>query len=166
MKILKNNYIEMTEEEFDNLPKPIPYPRKFVCEKCKSELEYDREDLRMGEYGCMYLDCPLCKHDNMLDDHEDNIKLTVDNIKFPVHFHHFSKESGAKERAVEEVRKEIRRAVEYFRNNKNEEVYNWHTFSGDLFIMVHRYSGDEEYSVIVSRDFYNMEIGFEEEDYE
>ena len=99
----------MAEEEFDNLPKPMPYPRKFVCEHCKSELEYDREDLRMGEYGCMFLDCPLCNRDNMIDDHEDNITLTMDNIKFPVHFHHVSKATGAKKRdTLEEVRNDGR----------------------------------------------------------
>ena len=165
MKILKNNYIEMTEEEFDNLPKPMPYPRKFICEKCKSELEYDRADLRMGEYGCMFLDCPLCKHDNMLDEHEENIILTIDNIEFPIHFHHVSEKTGAKKRdTLEEVRNEIRRAIEFFRRNKDE--YTWHTWGGNLFVMVHRWSGDEQYEVVVSNDFYNIEIPFEEEDYE
>ena len=32
--------------------------------------------------------------------------------------------------------------------------------------MVHRWSGDEQYEVVVSTDFYNMDIPFEEEDYE
>lgn len=164
MRILKNNYIEMTEEEFDNLPKPMPYPRKFVCEHCKSELEYDREDLRMGEYGCMFLDCPLCNHDNMIDDHEDNITLTVNNIEFPVHFHHVNSKCAVERGNTDEIRYELKRAIEYFRKNKDE--YTWHTWSGNLFVLVHRWSGDEQYEVVVSTDFYNMEIPFEEEDYE
>lgn len=164
MRILKNNYIEMTEEEFDNLPKPMPYPRKFVCEHCKSELEYDREDLRMGEYGCMFLDCPLCNHDNMIDDHEDNIILTVDNIEFPVHFHHVNSKCAVERGNTDEIRYELKRAIEYFRKNKDE--YTWHTWSGNLFVMVHRWSGDEEYEVVVSNNFYNTEIPFEECDYE
>ena len=36
----------------------------------------------------------------------------------------------------------------------------------NLFVFVHRWSGDEEYEVVVSKDFYNMEIDFEDEDYE
>ncbi len=164
IKILKNNYKkEIIPKE--NIKVLEPYPRKLVCEGCESELEYDESDLVMGEYGCMFLDCPICGAHNMLEDNEHSITLTVDNIEFPVHFHHVSKETGAIDRAsVDEVRSEIKRAINYFRENKEE--YSYYTWSGNLFVMVYRYSGDEEYSVIVSSDFYNMEIPFEEADYE
>ena len=169
IKVIKNNYIkaeELSENEFDKLPKARPYPRRLVCGECRSELEYDKSSIRMGEYGCIHVKCPLCNYDNMIDDHEDNITLTVDNIEFPVHFHHVSKKHGAKERPNKDVQEEIKKAIEWFRRNKNEDVYTYHTWCGDLFIMVHRWSGDEEYEVVISRDFYNMEISFEEEDYE
>lgn len=168
IKVIKNNYIkaeELSEEEFNKLPKTRPYPRRLVCGECRSELEYDKSSIRMGEYGCIHVKCPLCNYDNMIDDHEDNITLTIDNIEFPVHFHHVSEATGAKKRdTIEEVRNDIRRAVEYFRKNKDE--YYWHTWCGNLFVMVRRWDGDEMYEIVVSNDFYNMEIDFEEVDYE
>ena len=105
IKVLKDNSknIEVKEEKYIE-----PYPRKLICDGCQSELEYDESDLVMGEYGCMYVDCPICGEHNMLVDNEKSITLTVDNIEFPVHFHHVSVETGAKERCnTEEIRYEF-----------------------------------------------------------
>ena len=115
----------------------------------------------------MYVNCPICDYDIMLEDNENNITLTMDNIKFPVHFHHINKDQkNVKDIFNEdEIKKYLREAITYFRNNKDEYAWGgWIT--ANLFIHVHRYSADEEYNVTVSGDFYNMEIPFEEEDYE
>ena len=162
IKILKDNSknIEVKEEK-----QIEPYPRKLICEGCQSELEYDESALVMGEYGCMYVDCPICGEHNMLVDNEKSITLTVDNIEFPIHFHHVSEETGAKDVCnTEEIRERLRSAITYFRKNKDE--YIWHSWCGNLYVMVHKWSGDEEYKVVVSKDFYNMEIPFESDDYE
>ena len=159
MRVLKDNSKNIVEEV-----KVKPYPRKVICDNCESELEYEKSDLYEGEYGCMYVNCPICSHDIMLEEHENSITLTVNNIKFPVHFHHVNSECAVERGNTEEIRKELKRAIEYFRENKDE--YTWHIWSGNLFVMVHRWSGDEQYEVVVSTDFYNMEIPFEEEDYE
>lgn len=129
-------------------------------------MEYEESDLRMGEYGCMYLDCPVCGQDNMLEDNENCITLTVNNIEFPIHFHHISKETGAKDIFTnEEIKPYIRKAICYFRENKEE--YDWGGWiTGNLYIHVHRYSSDENYTVYASNEFYEAEIPFEEEDYE
>lgn len=162
MKVLKDNSKNIETKEENHI---VSYPRKLICEKCKSELEYDEFDLRMGEYGCMFVDCPICGQDNMLEDNEKSITLTADNIEFPIHFHHVSVGTGAKERCnTEEIRCELQKAIKYFRENKEET--DWHTWCGNLFVFVHRWSGDEEYEVVVSKDFYNMDIGFDDEDYE
>lgn len=166
MKVLKDNYSTTERIREDVKQEYPPYPRKTVCENCGSELEYEESDLRMGEYGCMHLDCPLCGYNNMLEDNEHNITLTKDNIEFPVHFHHVSVETGSVDVCnTEGVRKHLKKAIEYFRNHKDEFDYGfWVT--GNLYIHVHRYAGDELYDVTVSNDFYNMEIPFEDEDYE
>lgn len=119
----------------------------------------------MGEYGCIYLDCPVCGQDNMLGDNENCITLTIDNIEFPIHFHHISKEMGAKDIFTnEEIKPYIRKAICYFRKNKEE--YDWGGWiTGNLYIHVHRFSGDESYTIYVSNEFYEVEIPFEEEDY-
>lgn len=161
MRILKNNYYNNDIKE--NVKQIEPYPRKHICEQCSSELEYEKSDMRMGEYGCMFLKCPLCGQENMLEDNENSITLTKDNIIFPTHFSHISKDTGARDRAnTDEVRKEIKNAIEYFRENKDE--YEWYSWSGNLYIEVRRYSGDEEYDIMVSNDFYTMKIPFETED--
>lgn len=159
IRVLKNN-------SKDSVKDIKPYPRKLVCESCKSELEYDESDLRMGEYGCVYVGCPICGQDNMLENDEHSITLTKDNIEFPLHFHHVCKKTGAKDICNQEnIRKRIKDAIKYFRKNKSEYDYGcW--FSGNLYLHVHRYSDDENYTVTVSNDFYEMEIPFEEEDYD
>ena len=64
MKILKDNYKKSSADE--DVKKIKSYPRKLVCEKCNSELEYEESDLRIGALGCIYLDCPCFGRDNIL----------------------------------------------------------------------------------------------------
>lgn len=158
MKVLIDNYTKLNIYE-----DTMTYPRKFICENCRSKLEYEKEDLKIGTLGCAFIDCPLCGCSNIIDD-EDGITLTVDNIEFPTHFYHVSKECGAVDRCnAEEVKKEIKRAIEYFRKNKNE--FDFFSLCGNLFVTVHRYEGDESYNVVVSNDLYDVDIPFETEDY-
>lgn len=165
MKVLKNNYNCNTniKEETKRIVKP--YPRKMLCERCGSKLEYDEPDLRMGEYGCVYIDCPLCGYDNMLEDNENSITLTKDNIKFPTHFHHVCEENGAVNCCDNvHIKEYINEAINYFRANKDEYDYGGH-ITGNLYLHVHRWSGDEVYEINIANNFYSMEIPFEEEDY-
>ena len=162
MKILKDNYTQSNIDEIVENTKP--YPRKIVCEHCGSELQYEESDLRIGFLGCAYLDCPLCGGDNMLEENENTIALTKNNIEFPIHFHHTSKETGAVNCCNNEsVKKAIERAIEYFRKNKNE--FYWFTASGNLYVGVCRYDGDESYEVVVTNNYYETYIPFEREDY-
>lgn len=180
MKILKDNYRKYKEEvinkEAINNKKEIiekiekfiePYPRKCTCDSCKSELEYKKSDTRIGALGCVYIDCPLCGYENMLIENEQEIELTADNVKFPTHFFHISKETGAVDTCNnEEVKKCIRKGIDYFRNNKNDEdSYTWYTTYGNLFVQIYKYSGDENYWVLVSNNYYDTYIPFEPEDY-
>lgn len=162
MKVLKNNYGNNPVKK--EIKKVEPYPRKHICEDCQSELEYEENDIRVGALGCAYLDCPLCGYENMIEENENTITLTVNNIEFPTHFWHTSKEDGAVERCYnEEIKKDIRRAIEYFR--KNKEDYNWYTECGDTHVSVSRYDGDESYYIIVTNNYYSTHIPFESEDY-
>lgn len=162
MNVLKNNYNHCNE---DDISMANSYPRNIICEQCESELEYDKSDVRIGALGCAFIDCPLCGYDNMLLDSEMAINLTAHNITFPKHFWHTSEEDGAVDCCNnEEVKKCIYKAIDYFRKNKDE--FSWHTMYGNLYIHVRRYDGDEVYSVVVSKDYYNTDIRFEAEDYE
>lgn len=160
MKVLKNNYTEEMHTE----TMIEPYPRVCVCDKCGSELEYEKSDLHMGFLGCMYLTCPLCKNENMMEENEGTITLTKNNVEFPTHFYHTSKETGAVDCCNnKEVKDAINRAIDYFRENK--EDYGYSTSCGNLYVHVCRCDGDENYDVVVSNDYYETYIPFEKEDY-
>ena len=162
MKVIKNNYTEASAKE--KIKKIEPYPRMLICEECHSELEYEKSDLRIGALGCVYLDCPCCNRDNLIDGHEDTITLTIDNIEFPIHFFHTSKENGAVDVCNnDEIKKRIKNAVEYFRKNKDE--FSYITECGNLSLVVYRYEGDEDYQVMLTNNFYSTYIPFEDEDY-
>ena len=161
MKVLKDNYSTKIEEK---TIQENPYPRVHTCENCGSELEYEKSDLKMGVYGCMHLECPLCGYNNMIEENEDTITLTKDNIEFPTHFYHISEETGAKDSFNnEEIKKCIHKAIDYFRKNKND--YSWFDKHGNLYVHISRFDGDESYEVTVTNDYYDTYIPFEPEDY-
>jgi hypothetical protein len=110
------------------------------------------------------LDCPVCGEENMLEENENTIKLTKDNIEFPTHFWHFSKKAGAVDVLNNEnVKGAIQKGISYLRKNKDE--FAWFTSSGNTFVGIYNFKDDEEYMVVVSGDHYEASIPFEQEDY-
>lgn len=163
MKVLvdnykKNDYVEMNMQ-IDS------YPREMTCECCNSELEYEESDIKIGAFGCAYVPCPLCGYDkNFIDNSEKELTLTARNVEFPTHFWHTSVETGAVDCCNnEEVKKAIRKAISYFRENKDAE--SWITSTGNLCVHVNRFEGDENYDVLVTKDYYETHIPFEAADY-
>ena len=63
----------------------------------------------------------------------------------------------------EEINKWIQQGIEYFRENKDE--YYYFTGSGNALVHIYRFDGDEEYYVVVSKDYESSDVEFEEEDY-
>lgn len=162
MKVLKNNFNEIAAHTTE--VKIEPYPRILTCESCESELEYEKSDMEVGVLGAMHVKCPLCGYNNMLDGNENDVILTKDNIEFPLHFFSHSKEGGAVDICDNKHIKEyVNNAINYFRKNKNEFAY--FIASGNLYIAVYKLDGDNEYDVIVAKDYYNTYIPFETEDY-
>lgn len=161
MKVLKNNYNKVSAHISEiNIE---PYPRIIECDECGSELEYEKSDMEVGVYGAMHVKCPLCGYDNMLDGNECDITLTKDNIEFPIHFHHTSKETGAVDTCNNKFVKEcIRKGIDYFRENKDEFVH--YTGTGNTIVYIFRYDDDEEYNVVVTDNYYETYIPFEQED--
>ena len=159
IKIIKNNYKSQPNEE------PIKNNKiRIHCSECDSELEITENDTHIGWLGARFITCPCCGEETMVDE-LDGITLTKDNLEFPVHFNRTAK--GLRhvvEVNPDEVIKEIQRAIAYFREHKDE--YYWYTSYGNLFLTVLRYSYDEEYFVMITKDFYETYIPFEKEDYE
>ena len=117
----------------------------------------------MGALGCMHLSCPCCGHSNMLDEDEDSITLTANNIEFPTHFFHTSKENAVDLCNNDEIRKRIQDAIAFFRKHKNEFVCT--TECGNLFLSVFRNDEDGDYCVVVTNNYYETYIPFESQDY-
>ena len=160
IKILKDNSknIEVKEENIKT------FPLKIKCSECDSELEITEEDTHIGWMGARFINCPCCGEEAMVDE-LDGITLTKDNLEFPVHFNRTTK--GLRhvvEVNSDEIINGIKKAITYFRENKDE--WNWYTSRGDLFLSVYRHPGDEDYFVLVTKDFYETYIPFEREDYE
>lgn len=159
MKVIKNNYNANTE-----VKKEVENTFKICCSNCYSELEVTEEDAHIGVYGAAHVTCPCCGEDTMVKDLE-GITLTKDNIKFPTHFYRTNKNlRNVKEIESEEINEDIKSGIEFFRRNKDE--CSWYTSTGDTFLSVFRYPEDEEYFVMVAKDFYETYIPFEKEDYE
>ena len=159
IKVLKDNSknIEIKEEN-------AMFPLKIKCSECDSELEITEEDTHIGWMGARFINCPCCGEAVMVDELE-GITLTKDNLEFPVHFIRTTKGlRNVVEINSDKIIKEIQRGIIYFREHKDE--YYWYTSYGDLFLIVFRYSDDEEYFVMVTKDFYETYITFEDEDYE
>lgn len=157
MKVLKNNFSGKPIKEVEHI-----YPRKIKCDKCESELEYEKSDIKIGAYGCPEIICPLCGMKIPLYD-EEELVLTRENISFPTHFWHTSKETGAVEVPKWEIEERIRKGIDWLRNNKEE--FFWFTESGDSYVEVRRYDGDEVYNIFVSKNYYETDIPFSKEDY-
>lgn len=160
MKVLKNNYHNDETKITSNIK---PYPRDLICETCGSELQYEESDVYIGALGCAHVNCPCCGNNNMLDDNEHSIDLTADNVEFPTHFFHTSTATAVDCCNNENVKNVIHKAIDYFRNNKDEFV--WFTESGSMHVCVFRHDGDEEYYVVVTDDYYDTYIPFENKDY-
>ena len=159
IKIIKNNYKIQSNEE------PIKNNKiRIHCSECDSELEITEEDTHIGWMGARFINCPCCGEEAMVDE-LDGITLTKDNLEFPVHFNRTAK--GLRhvvEVNSDKIIKGIQKGITYFRRHKDE--YYWYTSHGDLFLIVFRYSGDEEYFVMITKDFYETYIPFEREDYD
>lgn len=160
MKVLKDNNCKNKMYIQENV---VKYPRALICDACSSELEYEEEDVRIGALGCAYVDCPCCGRDNLIDD-EDGITLTKGNVEFPTHFYHTAIETGAVDCCNNKTVKEaIEKAIDYFRKNKNE--FYWFAATGNLYVGVSKWDGDEAYEVVVTNNYYETLIPFEREDY-
>ena len=160
IKVIQNNFNQSELNKKEEKPLTV----HTFCDHCDSELEVSEEDTHIGWLGAAFVKCPCCGQESMVDELE-GITLTKDNIKFPVHFKRTK--VGLKhviEVHSDEIIKEIKRGIEFLRTSTDNDGY-WYTSYGDLFVIVFKDDGDQEYYVMVTKDFYETDIPFEKEDY-
>lgn len=148
---------------------PILFPIKATCEHCGSIIELESEnDFHEGYLGMMYFKCPCCKKEACVDHPDLDKKVTIDNLNFPDNFWHFDSTDGDGVHVQDkEVTDYIKEAILRLRKNRFDDDYGdtFYTGTGDTFVYVKRYPGDEEYMVVVAQNYYQTEIPFELEDY-
>lgn len=167
MKVIQNNY-KNTQRNTYQLPektKPRVEKVKIECENCGSVIEVSREDVHTGWLGLPFITCPCCNYEMVVKKFNDDvIDIYASNVNYPTHFKLFSKDFIAVEIPDDGINECIQKGIQYFRENPEE--YSYCIGSGNIMVHMYRHTEDEEYYVIVSKDYEEGRIQFEEEDYD
>lgn len=149
MRVIEDNYKKM-------------FPMEVKCKYCKSVIELDKKDVDVFRDEVRY-ECPVCKRENTFPQFDGitDTPITADTIRFPNDFYHFGNGVNVTEKEIEN---EIRKLIERFRNNIDESPYYYAAF-GNTFIQVFNYPDDKEYYVVVSKNYYDIHIPYEQKDY-
>lgn len=128
------------------------FPKRIRCEKCNAELEYDKSDMFIGEYGLGYITCPCCK---------EIIPVTQERIKpiiFPDTFVHTDK-SNAKDIDDKTIADAVEEIIEKMWGYKPGE---WATFAtGNCFVL--GYKTEDDINIVVTKDYYSDFIDLNED---
>lgn len=133
MKVISRNEI-----------KEADYPKRIICDHCGAELEYDKDDEFIGQWGIRAVCCPECMGDVFVSDHRiepPNWKATFDHIN----------SATAKELKNEDIQEYINNCYKYLMNEaKPGDSYM--TGSGDTMVFGFRY--EDTVDLYVTRDYY------------
>ena len=121
------------------------------CENCDTKIQYEKEDIKYGEFGFSYLKCPVCNKNIILDNEED-LKLNFNNIEYPTHFYHFDGKRG-----VEIDNKQINIWIKELLNRIKKENKNY-DFMGSGNTMVFIIKDKSGYNMFVCPNYYEGHI--------
>lgn len=134
-------------------------PVQVICDHCGSVLEITSKDVHYGQFGCAMVTCPCCEKEAFAEGFSDLV-LTLDNLVFPDHFDHCIAGAETVDCFDENLIPQIRDAITYLRTHRNKNSCGGHII-GNLMVYVVQNEYDENYTVIVSKDFYSTIIPFE-----
>ena len=127
-----------------NETKETGYPKRIICDHCGAELEYDKDDEFIGQWGIRAVCCPECMKDVFVSDHRvepPNWKATFDHVN----------SATAKELKNEEIQEYIDNCYKFLMNEaKPGDSYM--TGSGDTMVFGFRY--EDAVDLYVTRDYY------------
>ena len=130
---------------------------KLIECNCGAELEYVPSDMHVGQFGSMFLACPVCGDEILLED-EDPVILTTQNLEWPKHF---SLPDGT---AADIPDHEIQKWLNTCLRHADSEMYPDGSFismgSGNTMVFVLKYG--DEYSVYVTKNYAITSIPREE----
>ena len=133
MKVIKKNEVETSE-----------YPKRIVCDHCGAELEYDKDDEYIGQWGMRCVTCPECMRDVFVSDHR------VEPPKWYATFDHVDS-ATAKELKNEDIQEYIDNCYKYLMNEAKQGDF-YMTGSGDTMVFGVRY--EDTVDLYVTRDYY------------
>jgi hypothetical protein len=121
------------------------------CEDCDTKIQYEKEDIKYGEFGIPYLKCPVCNKNIDLYDEED-LKLDFNNIEYPTHFYHFDGKKG-----VEIDNKQINIWIKELLNRIKKENKNYDFMcSGNTMVFIIK--DKSGYNMFVCPNYYEGHI--------
>ena len=132
-----------------------PKAYKTICADCGAELEYGYEDTYEGYAGYRHIKCPMCEYEIMCEEF-DGVKLNSRNVEFPKHFYHFGNGVDILDREVQDW---VRRCLKQAEEIKEPYGYFFHTGSGNSMVVLMGY--EDEYDIIVAKDYYELSISKE-----
>lgn len=144
MKIITNNYKKDNTTNVDAV-------HRVTCEECNSIFEVNNSELKIGHLGLKYCKCPCCGEEIYEEDFGE-IELTADSVKFPQHYFYFGDGKDLKD---EEINKYVRESVKCLKENNQDFKY---VATGNSFIFVQRLEAEDEYYIIVCKNYYDTYI--------
>lgn len=121
---------------------------------CGADLEYLPSDMHVGAFGSMYVTCPECEEEVLLDD-EIPMTLTVENAEWPKHFAlpHQSDFDISDKQIQEWVTKCLKLAESDIVYPNGSYVI---TASGNTMVFVHKY--EDSFAVYVTKSYAETSI--------
>ena len=127
-----------------NETKEADYPKRIICDHCGAELEYDKDDEFVGQWGMRSVSCPECMGDVFVSDHRiepPNWKATFDHVN----------SATEKELKNEEIQEYIDNCYKFLMNEAKPGDF-YMTGSGDTMVFGFRY--EDTVDLYVTRDYY------------
>lgn len=120
------------------------------CCECGCDLECTEEDMHEGPLGAMYITCPECDNEVMIDE-LDGVNLNSSNIQFPKHFFKYGDGAPVEDERIQDAVKEMLAQME---KSCHDEYMYWAT--GDSMVIV--MDSSEEIKVVVAKGYYECDI--------
>lgn len=133
-----------------------PHCYSDVCETCKRQVAFTLDEVKYGEYGCAYIECPFCGRRTFVLNGDLDLSLTKDSFKYPQHFADFSDAVHISDEEIERTCKECLTAA---LDPKNEGHYAMQA-TGDALVFA--IDGAYETYVYVCRNYKELIIDKEE----
>lgn len=121
------------------------------CDECGAELEFSLEDTHIGALGARYIKCPICGEEIMTE-RCDGIQLNSSNIEFPKHFI----EPGGADIPDSKIENWVRECLKVA--EESDELYGYFVCTGSSNTMVILMAYEDEYEIIVAKDYYETSI--------